>query len=959
MAVNRFYQPLQSQYVSQYVPFPVEYLQTALDKKQAGYDRDLEFSSQLGTLMGKIPHAYWDRNHAESISNEYVQELNKLYQDESFGEGDSYKKLIDLKNKFAQDKRINTLATNLELHNKLEKLGTSEAYLSNKIHAGPKVKSMVDRNYMSDELKVESPDTIFLKSDYSKDIVDRVSVIRSNAAKLGYNVDFDQQGNASISTSAPISGEYTGITVANNGDIYGIHNDGTSTVIGKHTPTAINLYDGININSNFTNLAAAVKEVRNLYLPSNEDGTLNQEAIQNNPFAKSAFYELGGGDYDAYNKAMSEHIVNTANKFKSISYEAQGSTTTGKITKPSSDDLKQLQKPNVSNYSTAISSTSVSNYDELQKDAVSYTKDKLRSFEEAYGISSATPKIDANGNKTFTVVPKDLGFDNRFLLDARGTDAQKQFATFSDAGSNKSYYGLKEGQGVTFTLDKNNSLTSFNFDASNLVKYSKDALNQVVEQQVSKQEADGIANKIFENVFSYVQNRGDIVASEQIKDNLVNGKAQITADANGGRIIINGEAMPLGKEYAQSIKTETDLAKSINNKYNTENNPYSFLWDMNQGNKRVEGSTAAEMFDSPASNLSKITTSRLKDNKWFKLSKEQYDNIDQSRNGMRLGSQSFIGKDGNYYVEATDQFYNIIGQASSREGVSTNNIEQTREDYDNMLASHYKIKNLYLQNKYRPQIRNLDLYDFESNDSKLSNNFNLRINEYQRKLGMDPNSNSAPIIDPSTKQPKTTYSFNDLVGLFSGVQNTETGEWIGGKDASGPGKSVRDFLRDNYDTNGSGYMDNEDNKYVVNMKAIGTVDGKPIMAAEIYRVGTGNQLTKVVKKGSSDVSSHDILFRSPDLDNMLLDYTNEMRKLYPTQSVNSTADSLTDQIKIATNNFKNNGIVKLNDNTSINISPNSDGSVEASYLVNGKMVKNTFSIAELSLQLATLLSKSK
>lgn len=955
MAVNRFYQPLQSQYVSQYVPFPVEYLQTALDKKQAGYDRDLEFSSQLGTLMGKIPHAYWDRNHAESISNEYVQELNKLYQDESFGEGDSYKKLIDLKNKFAQDKRINTLATNLELHNKLEKLGTSEAYLSDKIYAGPKVKSMVDRNYMSDELKVESPDTIFLKSDYSKDVTDRLSNIRANAAKLGYNVDFDQQGNASISTSAPISGEYTGITVANNGNVYGSHEDGSSTLIGKHTANGINLYDGISINSNFTNLAAAVKEVRNLYLPSNEDGTLNQEAIQNNPFAKSAFYELGGGDYDAYNKAMSEHIVNTANKFKSISYEAQGSTTTGKITKPSSDELKQLQKPNVSNYSTAISSTSVSNYDELQKDAVSYTKDKLRSFEEAYGISSATPKIDANGNKTFTVVPKDLGFDNRFLLDARGTDAQKQFATFSDAGSNKSYYGLKEGQGVTFTLDKNNSLTSFNFDASNLVKYSKDALNQVVEQQVSKQEADGIANKIFENVFSYVQNRGDIVASEQIKDNLVNGKAQITADANGGRIIINGEAMPLGKEYAQNIKTETDLAKSINNKYNTENNPYSFLWDMNQGNKRVEGSTAAEAFwDTPVNN--KISKSDLKDNQWFKLNPKEFDKISEPY----IKNNSFIGNDGNHYVKASEDFYHLIARASYIKDQVTTDPDQAKKDYDNMLTSHYKIKNLYLQNKYRPQIRNLDLYDFESNDLKLSNNFNLRINEYQRKLGMDPNSNSAPIIDPSTKQAKTTYSFNDLVGLFSGVQNTETGEWIGGKDSSGPGKSVRDFLRDNYDNSGGGgYLDKEDNRYVVNMKAIGTVDGKPIMAAEIYRVGTGNQLTKVVKKGSSDVSSHDILFRSPDLDNMLLDYTNEMRKLYPTQSINSTADSLTDQIKIATNNFKNNGIVKLNDNTSINISPNSDGSVEASYLVNGKMVKNTFSIAELSLQLATLLSKSK
>lgn len=90
MAINRFDQYQESEYVPQYVPLPIEDISRAATFRQGKHEENLAKNDYLDDLLGTIPSLGQDDPEKKRIINEYRQQMQEYGQSGDYSQAGSY-----------------------------------------------------------------------------------------------------------------------------------------------------------------------------------------------------------------------------------------------------------------------------------------------------------------------------------------------------------------------------------------------------------------------------------------------------------------------------------------------------------------------------------------------------------------------------------------------------------------------------------------------------------------------------------------------------------------------------------------------------------------------------------------------------------------------------------------------------------------------------------------------------
>ena len=195
MAVGRGYQPANFTPESQFVPLPLDFLQRQLESTQKRQDTAMAEVDAVGSLVSSIDPRLQDVGYAKQIQEEYKKQLEPFTQAKDLTSSATISGIRQLKNKFAQDERLKTLAHNKE-----------QQKLYDKLHAEGKLVGAIlpegdDFSYDANNIQGKSVDLgkLLYFQDWQTPITNQLKLVEEEITKSNPGASIktiqDEQGN--------------------------------------------------------------------------------------------------------------------------------------------------------------------------------------------------------------------------------------------------------------------------------------------------------------------------------------------------------------------------------------------------------------------------------------------------------------------------------------------------------------------------------------------------------------------------------------------------------------------------------------------------------------------------------------------------------------------------------------------------------------------------------------------
>jgi hypothetical protein len=195
MAVGRGYQPADFTPVSQFVPLPLDFLQRQLESTQKRQDTAMAEADAVGSLVSSIDPRLQDVGYAKQIQEEYTKQLEPFTSGKDLTSSATISGIRQLKNKFAQDERLKTLAHNKEQQKLYDKLHSEGKLVGAILPEGD------DFSYDANNIQGKSVDLgkLLYFQDWQTPITNQLKLVEEEITKSNPGASIktiqDEQGN--------------------------------------------------------------------------------------------------------------------------------------------------------------------------------------------------------------------------------------------------------------------------------------------------------------------------------------------------------------------------------------------------------------------------------------------------------------------------------------------------------------------------------------------------------------------------------------------------------------------------------------------------------------------------------------------------------------------------------------------------------------------------------------------